>query len=73
MSQEIQPSAQRIWEHCEALARCSEAPDKLTRIFLSREQRAANELTLGWMREAGFSATRVEALVGPDSMVIGIK
>jgi hypothetical protein len=26
-----------------------------------------------WMREAGFSATRVEALVGPDSMVIGIK
>jgi hypothetical protein len=27
----------------------------------------------GWMREAGFSATRVEALVGPDSMVVGIK
>ncbi len=27
----------------------------------------------GWMREAGFSATRVEQLVGPDSMVIGIK
>ena len=27
----------------------------------------------GWMREAGFSATRVEPLVGPDSMVIGIK
>jgi hypothetical protein len=27
----------------------------------------------GWMREAGFSATRVEHLVGPDSMVIGIK
>ena len=26
-----------------------------------------------WMREAGFSATRVEPLVGPDSMVIGIK
>jgi O-methyltransferase domain/Dimerisation domain len=26
-----------------------------------------------WMREAGFSQTRVEALVGPDSMVIGIK
>lgn len=26
-----------------------------------------------WMREAGFSATHVEALVGPDSMVIGIK
>ena len=26
-----------------------------------------------WMREAGFSKTRVEHLVGPDSMVIGIK
>jgi hypothetical protein len=27
----------------------------------------------GWMQEAGFSATRVEHLVGPDSMVVGIK
>jgi hypothetical protein len=27
----------------------------------------------GWMKEAGFSATRVEPLVGPDSMVIAIK
>jgi hypothetical protein len=27
----------------------------------------------GWMQEAGFSKTRVEHLVGPDSMVIGIK
>ena len=27
----------------------------------------------GWMREAGFSETRVEHLVGPDSMVVGIK
>jgi hypothetical protein len=27
----------------------------------------------GWMKEAGFSSTRVEHLVGPDSMVIGIK
>lgn len=26
-----------------------------------------------WMREAGFSETRVVPLVGPDSMVIGIK
>ena len=26
-----------------------------------------------WMHEAGFSKTRVEHLVGPDSMVIGIK
>jgi hypothetical protein len=27
----------------------------------------------GWMREVGFRQTRVEPLVGPDSMVIGIK
>jgi hypothetical protein len=27
----------------------------------------------GWMKEAGFASTRVEPLVGPDSMVIGIK
>lgn len=26
-----------------------------------------------WMRETGFSSTRVEHLVGPDSMVVGIK
>ncbi|HEY6377155.1 MAG TPA: methyltransferase, partial [Edaphobacter sp.] len=28
---------------------------------------------IGWMKEAGFHSTRVEHLVGPDSMVIGIK
>lgn len=27
----------------------------------------------GWMREAGFRRTRVEHLIGPDSMVVGIK
>jgi hypothetical protein len=27
----------------------------------------------GWMKEAGFTQTRVEPLVGPDSMVIAIK
>ena len=27
----------------------------------------------GWMRAAGFHQTRAEHLVGPDSMVIGIK
>jgi hypothetical protein len=26
-----------------------------------------------WMKEAGFKRTRVEALAGPDSMVVGIK
>ncbi|MGA8086507.1 MAG: methyltransferase [Terracidiphilus sp.] len=28
---------------------------------------------VGWMKEAGFRETRVEHLVGPDSMVVGIK
>jgi hypothetical protein len=28
---------------------------------------------MGWMREVGFRETRVEHLVGPDSMVVGIK
>ncbi len=28
---------------------------------------------IGWLREAGFSEIRIEHLVGPDSMVIGIK
>jgi hypothetical protein len=27
----------------------------------------------GWMKDAGFTSTRTEPLVGPDSMVIGIK
>jgi len=52
----IQPSAQRIWDHCEALAKLSELDGGLTRVYLSDEQRRANELVLGWMREAGMSA-----------------
>jgi hypothetical protein len=27
----------------------------------------------GWMKDAGFTSTRTERLIGPDSMVIGIK
>jgi len=54
-------SGERILAHVEALARCSEQSDGLTRVFLSKEHRAANELTLGWMREAGMTA-RVDAM-----------
>ncbi len=54
-------SAQRILDRCDALARCSESPDKLTRVYLSREMRAASELVLGWMREAGM-AVHVDAI-----------
>lgn len=31
------------------------------------------ESCASWMQEAGFRETRVEHLVGPDSMVIGVK
>ena len=54
-------SAQRIWDRCEALGRISELPGGLTRVFLSPEQRLANELVLGWMREAGMTA-RLDAI-----------
>jgi hypothetical protein len=27
----------------------------------------------GWMKDAGFASTRTEPLIGPDSMVVGIK
>ena len=49
-------SAERIMQRCDALARHSELPGGLTRVFLSRENRAANDLVLGWMREAGMQA-----------------
>ena len=28
---------------------------------------------MGWLREAGFAETRIEPLIGPNSMAIGIK
>jgi len=56
-----QPSGTRIWERCDTLGRLSEDPGGLTRIFMSREQRAVDDLTLGWMREAGMSA-RLDAI-----------
>jgi allantoate deiminase len=49
-------SPERIMQRCDALARHSELPGGLTRVFLSPENRAVNELVLGWMREAGMQA-----------------
>jgi allantoate deiminase len=49
-------SAERIMQRCEALARHSELPGGLTRVFLSPESRAAGDAVLGWMREAGMQA-----------------
>jgi allantoate deiminase len=54
-------SAERIWDRSEQLARCSEHPGKLTRVFLSKEQLEASQLVLGWMREAGMTA-RLDAI-----------
>jgi allantoate deiminase len=54
-------SAERIMQRCDALARHSELPGGLTRVFLSPENRAANELVLGWMRDAGMQA-RLDAI-----------
>ena len=51
-----QPSAKRIWERVEALAKLSEMEGGLTRVYLSPHQKAANELVLGWMRDAGMGA-----------------
>jgi len=51
----------RILQRCDALARHSELPGGLTRVFLSEEQRQTNALVLGWMREAGMQA-QVDAI-----------
>jgi allantoate deiminase len=53
--------ASRIMQRCDALARHSELPGGLTRVFLSPQARAAGELVLGWMREAGMQA-RLDAI-----------
>jgi len=54
-------SERRVMDRADALARHSELPGGLTRVYLSDEQRAANDLVLGWMREAGMSA-RLDAI-----------
>lgn len=53
-------SAARILERIDALARVSEQPDGLTRVYLSPQHAEANRLVGGWMREAGL-ATHVDA------------
>jgi len=54
-------SPERIMHRCDALARHSELPGGLTRVFLSPEGRAAGDAVLGWMREAGMQA-RLDAI-----------
>ena len=68
MTAPLAPSGIRIMERCEALAGFSETPGALTRVSLSKEQRAANELTMAWMREAGMTVRLDEIgnVVGRD-------
>jgi allantoate deiminase len=56
MAEASRVEASRIMQRCDALARHSELPGGLTRVFLSPEGRAAGDLVLGWMREAGMQA-----------------
>ena len=48
-------------ERCDALARISEEPRRLTRRFGTPAMKQANELVAGWMREAGLT-TREDAV-----------
>lgn len=47
---------EQIVGRIDKLAAISETPERLARIFLTREHRAAAELILGWMRSAGMRA-----------------
>lgn len=62
MEETITPSGQRIYDQCQALGRLSEEEGALTRVFLSKEQAQANELVLGWMRDAGMDSCRLDAI-----------
>ena len=50
------PLGEAIVGRINALATISQDPGNLTRIFLTSEHRAAAELIMGWMREAGMNA-----------------
>jgi allantoate deiminase len=47
--------AQLILDRCDELAAISSQPDRMERVHLSKEHRAANDLVAAWMREAGLS------------------
>jgi allantoate deiminase len=50
-----------IVRRIDELAKISETPEHLARIFLTEQHRAAADLLLSWMREAGMSA-RLDAI-----------
>ena len=49
-------SARLLLERCDRLAAISALPDRIERVYLSPEHRAANDLAAGWMAEAGMRA-----------------
>jgi len=56
MAGKCSPLGEEIVSRIHQLAAISETPNNLTRIFLTPELRAAADLILTWMREAGMSA-----------------
>lgn len=50
-----QPLAATLLERCDALARCTEEPGRITRTFCSAAMQEAHALVRGWMTDAGMS------------------
>ncbi|MFP7761083.1 allantoate amidohydrolase [Marisediminicola sp. LYQ85] len=48
-------AAERIMARCDELATITVTPERLERVHLSPEHRAANDVVEGWMREAGLT------------------
>ncbi len=48
--------ARRVWDHCDELAQLTEMEGGITRVFLSPQQKDANDRVLRWMRAAGMNA-----------------
>jgi allantoate deiminase len=48
-------SAQKVMQRCDALARFSEEPGRLTRRFATEAMREANSAVAAWMRAAGMA------------------
>ena len=53
--------AARVMRRCDELARCTDEPGQITRLFLSPALQQSHELVGGWMREAGLT-TRVDPI-----------
>jgi len=47
-----------VMRRCDELAVCTEEPGMITRPFATPAMRRAQEIVIGWMREAGMAATR---------------